>query len=313
MKMEEFNYLSANGKTNIHAVKWTTDKKILGVIQVAHGVTEYILRYKEFAEFFTNLGFIVVGNDHLGHGKSLIDNSEKMYCGPTGSWKYIVEDIHTLTQKTKEEYPNVPYILLGFSLGSFAVRDYLQKYHKEIDGTILVGTGYNNPLILKLLLKLVNNEAKKNNEKQSTPLIHKLTFETYNQKFKPNRTEYDWLCANNIELDKYINDPNRGSDFSIGLFRELLCSMISTCNKSLINNIEKDIPILLISGGSDPVGNNGYGVKKVYKLYKKANISDVTLKIYPNLRHDILRETNSKDIMKYIYNWIKEKFKLQDI
>ena len=151
MKMKEFNYLSANGKTNIHAVKWTTDKKILGIIQLAHEVTEYILRYKEFAKFFTNLGFVVVGNDHLSH------------------------------------------------------------------------------------------------------------------------------------------------------------------RKSLINNIEKDIPILLISGGSDPVENNGYGVKKVYKLYKKANISDVTLKIYPNLRHDILRETNSKNIMEYIYNWIKEKSKLQDI
>ncbi len=304
MKMEEFYYASSDKKSKIHAIKWIPEQEVKGVIQIVHGVTEYIGRYEEVAEYFTKLGYVVVGHDLLGHGDSLTYGKFKMYSGERGSFKYLVEDTRSLFNIIKKEYKNATYVMLGFSLGSFVVRSYLEKYSNDLDGTIIMGSGYTNPLLLKMILKLVNNEASKYREEETTPLIHKLTFETYNNNFKPNKTDYDWLCSNESSLKKYINDPKRGEEFSIGLFRELLEAMIETGKLKNIEKINKDLPILLISGSCDPVGNNTKGVKKVYSLYKKARISNVTMKFYPGLRHDILHEKEKKDICEYLSRWI---------
>ena len=308
MIKNEFYYPSADGKTQIHAVEWKPETEIKGVIQIAHGVTEYILRYENFAEFFTQKGFVVVGNDHLGHGQSIAPNGKPMYFGPNGSWNFVVKDIDTCKQMTKKKYPNVPYMILGFSLGSFLVRTYLIDYaQKPLDGAIIMGTGYIPNFKIAIAKMMANKEAKKVGEENTSPVIKSLTFETYNKLFKPNRTAFDWLCSNEEALDEYIKDPLRGENYSAGLFREMLTGMQYTAELKNIQKMNKKMPIFLLSGDKDPVGEFGKGVIKTHEIFKKAGIEDVEIKLYPNLRHDILHEKCKDTIYNDIYLWLKKK------
>ena len=307
MKMEEFYYKSADGKTEIHAVKWLPETDPIAILQIAHGVTEYIERYENLAKYFTEKGFIVCGNDHIGHGKSIAKEAKPMYFGPKGSWNFAVKDINECQKIISSEYSQLPYFMLGFSLGSFLLRTYLIDYDTNIDMAIIMGTGTVPKIQIKLAQMIVNNEAKKVGEDNTSPLIQKLTFETYNKSFEPNRTKYDWLCSNNESLDEYISDPMRGEDFSAGLFRELLEGMDYTNTYSNIKKMNKDIPILFMSGDKDPVGNQSKGVIQAYNKFKKFGIKSVDIKLYKDLRHDILHEKCKDDIYNDIYNFLAKK------
>ena len=307
MNKREFYYPSSDGKTRIHAVEWSPDESPKAILQIAHGVTEYILRYEEFAEYLTNKGILVVGNDHIGHGSSIAENAKPMYFGPEGSFKYAVDDVNTLYKTTKEKYENIPYIILGFSLGSFIVRRFLIDYPDTVDGAILVGTGQIAPIKIKIAKFIAKSEAKKHGEDNPTPMIKSLSFDNYNKLFKPNRTDYDWLCLSKTSLDKYIRDKNRGKELSAGLFREMLSGMEYTGNLENIKKMNKDIPIIFLSGEMDPVGEKGKSVKKAYSDFKKAGIKDVSMKLYKDLRHDILHEDNAEQIYQDILEFINEK------
>lgn len=309
MNKNEFYYLSADGKTQIHAVEWIPDEKPKAILQIAHGVTEYILRYEQFAEYLVEKGIMVVGNDHLGHGKSIAKDSEPMYFGPTGSWKWAVEDMYTCTKMIKEKYPEIPYYMLGFSLGSFLLRTYLIEYPKAIDAAIIMGTGETPPVQIALAKFIANKEAKKVGENHTSPMIKKLTFDTYNKFFAPNRTDYDWLCSDNEGLDEYIADPMRGGNLSAGLFREMLSGMKFTSEIKNLKKMNLNTPILFISGDEDPVGEKGKGVIKAYHKFQDIGMKDVEIKLYPKLRHDILHEKCKKEIYEYVYNWIEKKLK----
>ena len=307
MNKREFYYPSSDGKTRIHAVEWIPEEEPKAILQIAHGVTEYILRYEELAEFLTSKGIIVVGNDHIGHGSSIAENAKPMYFGPEGSFKYAVDDVNTLYKMIKEKYENIPYIILGFSLGSFIVRRFLIDYPDTVDGAILVGTGQIAPIKIKIAKFIAKSEAKKHGEDNPTPMIKSLSFDNYNKLFKPNRTDYDWLCLSKTSLDKYIKDEKRGKELSAGLFREMLSGMEYTGNLENIKKMNKDIPIIFLSGEMDPVGEKGKSVKKAYSDFKKVGIEDVDMKLYKDLRHDILHEDNCVEIYNDIYNFIKEK------
>lgn len=307
MTKKEFFYPSADGKTKIHAVEWRPEKEPVGVLQIAHGVTEYILRYEEFADYLTDKGFIVVGNDHLGHGKSIAEGAKPMYFGPKGSWNWVVKDIKSLKDMAKEKYPDIPYYMLGFSLGSFVLRTFLIDYPGDLDGAILMGTGQMSPIAIKIAKFMANKEAKKAGEENSTPTIHQLTFGTYNKIFAPNRTEYDWLCANEQALDEYIADPQKGGDFSAGLFRELLDGMLYSSSEKKVWWMDKKLPVLLISGDKDPVGDRGKGVRATEKVLRKAGVKDISVKMYSGLRHDILHEKEKDQVYADVYNWLNEK------
>lgn len=307
MKKEEFSFLSSNGKTNVYGIKWIPEDNMVGVICIAHGVTEHILRYEEFAKYFTERGIGVVGIDLLGHGKSIAEGMNPMYFGENGSWNFVVDDLDICQRLVREEYSDVPCCLLGFSLGSFLARTYVSKYPDAFNGLILVGTGQTPPLQIKLAQFVAKSEARKFGADQSSSMIRKLTFDTYNKKFQPNRTKFDWLCSNEESLDVFLRDPLRGEDLTSGLFYEMLSGMLLTGKDSTIQKMNKSVPVLFLSGENDPVGDSGKGVKKAYLSYKKNGIQDVEMKIYPNLRHDILHEINKEEVYQDIFCWVDKK------
>lgn len=317
MNKREFFYPSADGITNIHGVCWEPEhisiKKFKGIILIAHGVTEYIHRYENFAKCMTDAGYLVAGNDILGHGESISEQATPMYFGGVGSWDYLKEDLLALKRKMQQELAadfgdvkSVPCYMLGFSLGSFILRDYLISYPEEnIKGALILGTGQTPKPQIALAKWIANRESKKYGDAQQTQVIRKLTFGTYNKGFAPNKTDFDWLCANEESLMEYMNDPHRGEGFTPGLFREMLNGMAKVGNWRNVELMNKEIPVLFLSGMDDSVGEKGKGVKRAYESFQEAGMKYTQMKLYPGMRHDILREGQWKTVVADILAWLE--------
>lgn len=301
----EFYFPSADHTTTNHGIIWLPDQEPTAILQIVHGVTEYIDRYDAIAEFFVRKGVAVIGHDLLGHGKSVSASASKMYFGPAGSWHTVVRDIFSCHTRIRQQISDsLPCILLGFSLGSFLVRDFLIQYPGKVSGAVLAGTGQPSPAELAIAKLIAAHEGKIHGEANPTSTIHQMTFEQYNSKFQPARTDFDWLCSDEAVIDAYIQDPERGGDFSCGLFHELLKGMTYVGKRKNIRKMDPDTPILFISGDQDPVGAFGKGVKKVEKLYADCGLRTESI-LYPG-RHDILREQCNKDILEKIYQWMQQ-------
>lgn len=307
MTRNDFYYPSADWKTKLHGVEWLPERKPEAVLQIVHGVTEHMLYYEEMAQYFTDRGFVVVGNDHIGHGRSIADGARSMYFGPEGSWFWVERDAYACQKMMKEKYPDLPYTMLGLSLGSFVVRSILIRHPQELDGAILAGTGQTAAWMLRMTRNLARLEGRRKGEDKTTPLIKSLTFGTYNRKFSPCHTDYDWICASKEGLDTYIKDDLRGEAMSCGLFREMLTGMLFTGDLKDQKKMDENTPILLLSGEDDPVGEMGKGVKRTYESMVKAGVKDVSMKLYPGLRHDIFLEDNRQDIFQDMYQWMGDR------
>ena len=309
MRMKNTRLSCRDGKSLIGII-WIPDNEPKAILQITHGMTEHIGRYTHLAEELTAKGIIVAGFDLRGHGT----NAEDPLCASFGEngWEQSIEDMHIFYEYLKQEFSGYPYFMLGFSLGSFLLREYLCTYSDGIAGAAILGTGYQPKAILSIMTAIVKTQIAKNGFDQTTPLVQKLSFGTYNQKFMPNRTSADWLCADETELDKYLADPLCCEHISSGLFWQLLNAMKRTGERTAYLNWDKNIPVLLLSGKDDPVGDFGKGVEKVDCTMKRMGIKDVTMQLFPGARHDILHEECSgcaKQVREFLGDWILEKSK----
>lgn len=307
MVRNEFTFPSADGKTDIHAVEWLPEETPRAVLQISHGVAEYILRYEPLAEYLTARGIAAAGHDHLGHGGSVAPGGARLYFGPKGSWNWVVDDIYTRYGLLKKRFPDIPLFLLGHSMGSFLARTYLIRYPGTVDGAILMGTGQMSPALISGGRAVAALERRKVGEDQCSPLVDKLAFGAYNKRFAPNRTGFDWLSLDTENVDRYIADPLCGGSASIGLFREMLGGLRFISRPENLKKMNANTPVLFISGGMDPVGDCGKGVQRACRSFQRAGARDVSIRLYPELRHEILNEACREDIFRDLYLWLTEK------
>lgn len=291
----------------LHAVIWLPDdQNVTSVLQIAHGMTEHIGRYEAFTKYLTQHGIAVAGFDLRGHGHNEGD-TECAFFGENG-WDYALEDIHIFYQLLREKFPQAKHFMFGFSLGSFLLREYFTKYnHDDVAGAIIMGTGHQPAVVLSMLITVIKGEIKKVGWNQTTPLVQNLSFGTYNKKFKPNRTASDWLCADEKNLDEYICDEWCRKDISAGLFADLLGAMKRTGDSKACANWKKDMPVLLLSGKDDPVGDFGKGVQAVYQQIVKNGMKQVQIELFDGARHDLLHEEKSgaaPKAKKMILDWL---------
>lgn len=307
MVRQEFTFLSADGVTQLHTVLWLPEGEVRAVLQLVHGVSEYILRYEPLAEFLAGHGFAVVGHDHLGHGLSVAEGKPRLYFGPRGSWDWVVADVRTLQESTRRKFPGVPYFILGHSMGSFLLRTYLARHPGTVDGAIIMGTGHMSAPVLAAAKLFAAWQIRRVGEQNPSPAVMKLSFGTYNRMFAPNRTPYDWVTLSRATVDAYVTDPMCGENPSIGLFREMLDGMAFMGRPENIRNMDADLPVIFLSGAMDPVGGCGRGVEKAYRLFQKNGMKRVSMKLYPQLRHEILNEDCREDIFRDILHWLTEQ------
>lgn len=289
----------------LHAVIWQPEADVKAILQIVHGMTEHMGRYERFAADLCSYGIAVAGFDLRGHGNNP-GNPEVASFGK-GGWTASIEDMHQFFGELHQRFPGVPHYMLGFSLGSFLLREYLGMYPEGVAGAIIAGTGHEPGWLLGILMALVKGEIKKSGFNGTTDLIKMLSFGTYNQNFKPNRTEADWLCSDTAELDQYLADPLVRKNISASLFWELLGSMKRTGTAESYAAWNKEMPVLLLYGTEDPVGKSGKGVTRLHSMLQRAGLYHLDCQQFPNARHDIFHEESNgtaESVRHGIADWL---------
>ena len=311
MIKKEFTFLSSDQKTNIHAITCLPkDNNFTRVFQIIHGMCEYIERYLPFIEYLATKGFIVVGHDQLGHGQSINSEEDLGYVGEPDPNDLLIKDIHILRSITQKKYPDLPYFMCGHSMGSYLLRQYICSYSKGLAGIIILGTGYMSPCETLMSLGFLNFLACFKGMRHRSKLTKKISFELgpYKKYDHENKDiNNSWISRDPEIVKQYYADKKCQFDFTINGFFGLVTAIRYSCNPSNVAKINKDIPILFVSGDKDPVGNNGEGVKKAYEIMKLIGSLDVTLKLYEGSRHEVLNELNRDEVYEYILNWVNEK------
>lgn len=299
------NLQSTDGKNNLHVVLWEPEGEVKAVVQISHGMLEYIERYDDFAQYLNAHNILVVGNDHLGHGHTA-ESGDMGYFGD-GKSKTVVEDLHSVTKYVKKLFgENIPYFLLGHSMGSFMTERYIMTYGNEVSGAILCGTGYTSRFKLGFVHIILSVIKIFKGERYRSSSLKKAIFGGYNKKINNPKSENDWLTRDEKTISDYNNDKYSSFLFTINGYETLFDVINFFENKDNINKIPKNLPVYLASGKEDPVGNYGKGVTKVYNLYKKAGIEDVHMKLYEDDRHEIINELDKDNVHKDILNWIEQ-------
>lgn len=305
---DEFYFPSKDGNTEIHTIEWKPEGEVKAVLQLCHGMVEYIRRYDEFAEFMCSRGYYVVGNDHLGHGKSVQSKSEYGFFNEKYGNACVIGDMHTLRQRTMKKYPDVPYFILGHSMGSLLVRQYIQLYGNGLSGAVLLGVVSDQKKAVLLCGKrLCRLMAAFRGWHFRSKFIDGMVLGSYNKKFKPARTRVDWMTSDREHLDAYVADPLCSFVFTVNAYYSMFTGMLNMEKKESIYMIPKTLPILFASGTDDPVGNFGKGVRKIYEQYKAAGLQDVTLRLYAGDRHELLNETDRQQVYQDLFDWLEEK------
>ena len=272
-------------------------------LQILHGMAEHGSRYERFAKFLNKNGIAVFCHDQRGHGDTASDD-EKGWFAEKDGWMRIARDAYELANYISSEYSSPRMFLMGHSMGSFLARTMMILYPNFYCGIIAMGTGSSQGIAGKVGKMIAKHEIKKNGSKTPSELLNKLSFSSYNKKFEPTKTAFDWLSCDSLEVEKYVRDSDCGFVCSCGLFYDMIQGIEFANNKEKAERLPKDLPILLISGEQDPVGKFSKGVHKVYELYKAAGIADLSLKLIPEARHEILNEVSRKDTSEYIMDWI---------
>ena len=306
MKKYTEKIASTDSKNNLNVIIWETEKEPIGVLQIVHGMAEYIDRYDNFAKYMTEQGFNVIGHDHLGHGHSVSDEHDYGFFAEENGDKIIIEDMHSVTQYAREKWEELPNFILGHSMGSFCLRQYLTKYSNDVFGAIIMGTGWIPSAAALLGKTIATNTCKSKGSHTVNPLLIKLTLEPYNKPFAPARTNCDWLSRDEKQVNLYVNDKLCGFDFTAGAYKDFFTILEKIAKNRQLIGMRKSLPILITSGSVDPVGGKK-ACEKLNAQYKRCGIDDVTLKLWENDRHEILNELDKSDVYDYIYNWLKSK------
>ena len=304
---KDFYFNSSTGKNKIHARMCVPDAEPRAIVQIIHGIAEYIDRYDEFMSFLADNGIIAVGTDHLGHGKSIESDEQTGFFAYDNGWDYVVRDEEVLRLAMHENYPELPIIVFGHSMGSFMARTLLIRYPDAFNAAIISGTGNQGAALVNGGLFMGNLVTGLKGAHHYSKFLNNLEFGSYNKIYDNPKTEYDWLSRDEANVQKYIDDPLCGFIPSCSLFRDMMTGVKFITNKKNLTAMNKDMPVYFMSGDMDPVGECGKGVQKAYNNFLEAGMKDVSIKLYPGGRHEMLNEINKDEVYTDILAWLESK------
>lgn len=305
VKFSNFTFLSSDGGHSCYAALWQPEGETpRGVVQIVHGVAEHMGRYDRFARFLAEHCWAVCGEDHLGHGETGSQDGKFGYFGPEDGWELVTRDVRQLRLLMGERFPGAPYFLLGHSMGSFLTRTYLCRYPGTVDGAVLSGTGQESALLVGAGKVLAGLIARLREPEAVSPLVNELSLGAYNKKFRPNRTSADWISRDEKVVDAYLRDPWCTFTPTVGMFRDMLGGLQYIASDRALSQMDPDTPVYLFSGDQDPVGACGKGVRKVYGYFQRHGTKDLTIKLYPGGRHEMLNELNREEVYGDVLSWL---------
>lgn len=293
-KQREF-FPSTNGSDTICYYKYTPEGEIKAVFQIVHGMAENAERYECFAEYLCGKGYAVYAHEHVGHGGSAKDEEHLGIFLDGNQAETMVEDVRKMCAIAKEENPGKKLVLMGHSMGSFVVRLFAAKYGAAIDGLVISGTGGPNPaagagLALVKVMKVFKGKDYR------SKLVDKMAFGKFNDRYENHRTAYDWLSRDEKIVDDYISSVYCGFLFSLDGMKALMEVNTGANKPKIFQSTPKALPIYIVSGDMDPVGDYGAGIQKVYESYLAAGLEKCSMKLYHESRHEILNEQNKEEV-----------------
>lgn len=307
VKKEELYFDSRDGVSRIHAIRWIPDGEPRAILQIVHGMAEYVDRYHDFAVKMAERGFLVIGEDHLGHGLSVQGEGTYGYFCENDPATVVVRDVHRLKKLTQKEYPGIPCFIMGHSMGSFITRNYICKYGTGVEGAVIMGTGMQKKAVVSSAKKMAAAQKIIHGSKYRSKVLDKAAFGQYNKRIENPKTESDWLSKDEKKVEEYINDPLCGFTFTVNGFQTLFELIWRLYQQDNLDNMPKDLPIMFVSGTDDPVGDYFEGVERAIESFKATGMQDITVKKYEKGRHELLNEPEWEQIAEDIYSWLLEK------
>lgn len=310
MKCEYYDltFPSSDGKSTVFAEVYLPkdNKSPRGIIQLSHGMIDYVTRYGELAEFLCGRGFIFAGNHHLGHGKTASCDEDFGYFAERDGIEYLIGDLHKMNGYLKKTYPGIPVYMLGHSMGSFLARIYAERYPESISGVALQGTA--GPHLFTWLGKLlVRAKMKTRGDRYRSKTVDRLAFRHYNMRFPKHEGRNAWITRNVKLLDKKCEDKYSSFIFTLSGYHDLF-HMLDMCNcREHYKSYPKNMPTYIASGGMDPVGEFGRGPGYVFRRLKKEGCREVEIKIYEGARHELFNETNREEVFCDLAKWLDER------
>ncbi|SKB96946.1 Lysophospholipase, alpha-beta hydrolase superfamily [Lachnospiraceae bacterium] len=289
-KPEVFTIDSRDGKTKLHCEKLVPSGKVRAILIVAHGMNEYFDRYHEMSEFLEGEGILVAGLDHLGHGHTAEAQGESGYFADRDGATVLVRDVHRLKKTIESDYPGVPVFVMGHSMGSFIIRNYINVYGRGIKGAILMGSGWRSVCEVKAGRILAKFMGKIKGRHSRSLFLTALIMKKYGESFPVEDGPLGWICSIPDIRNEFEVDPLRGDDFTIGAYNDLIDLALRAEDFRRASMIPSELPLLLLSGEDDPVGDFGKGVEQTAQFYRNAGIRDVIVKLYKGNRHEVYHD-----------------------
>ena len=302
-QMIDFTVPSTVPGRSLHAFRCVPDGEVKAILQLSHGMVEFIDRYKPLAEYLAGRSILVTGHDHLGHGGSIRTRDDYGYFAEPDGNRAVLADLHAMTVRTKELYPGVPYFLLGHSMGSFYARQYLCEYGHELDGAIIMGTGFQPKALVQFAKTLCRVLAVFHGWHYRSNFVAHTSFLGYNKGLE-GRTTHDWLNRDHAEVDKYLADERCTFTFTLNAYYSMFSGILRLHDPAFLAKMPKDLPLLFLAGDADPVGEQGKGVRRAIQSLKDAGVQNIECKLYPGARHELLMETNKQEVFADIADWL---------
>ena len=306
IRTTHFHYPSARDGCSIHALEWAPEGPPRGIVHLVHGISEHIGRYDETARFLAEHGFLVCGEDHLGHGRTVTDGSYGFFA-PENGWTLAARDVRALRKLEGARHPNLPYFLLGHSMGSFLTRTYLILWPGTVSGAVLMGTGQEPAPLVALGERISALECRRLGPRGVSPLVHTLSLGAYNRRFRPSRTPSDWLSRDPAEVDAFLADPLCQSRPTVSLFRDMMGGLQLIARRDQLARMDPSVPVCFLSGQEDPVGGMGRGVEQVVRMFQDAGCRDLSLHLYPGARHELFHEQNRREVWADLLDWLEDR------
>jgi len=299
-------FKSADKENNIaYYIYLPYGTKIKGVVQIVHGMCEYIERYEDFADFLCENGYIVCGIDNLGHGSSVKSENDYGFFGEKDGWKLLVKDAVAFTRMMRERYSAFPYFILGHSMGSLIVRTILAKYSEYYSGALIIGTAALHG-VADACLALTETTAKVRGSHYRSRIYDRMMFGMSNARIDDPKTDYDWVCSDKDVVEKYAVDPKCSFIFTVRGLYDLIMLAKYVSKKDWADKVADHLPVFIGSGAEDPVGHYGKAPREVFERLTKAGQSSVELHIYPDMRHEIINEIGKREVYDDILGWLSE-------
>jgi len=291
--------------TSLAVYKWPAPEgTIKAVVQIVHGLAEHAARYDRLAQALRRAGYAVYASDHRGHGQTSRGPREFGHFADREGFERVVDDQYAVNRQIVSESPRLPVVLFGHSFGSFVSQRYLGLYGDSIQAAVLSGTTGGGAALMKVALGIAKMERLRLGARNTSALMQKLTFGGYNNAFKPTKTEFDWLSRDADEVAKYVADPLCGFAVTTQAWCDLLAGMVANEDPALRARIPKHLPIYIMSGAVDPTGRASVGPKALAAAYESAGLDQVTLRLYPEGRHELINETNREEVTRDLIAWL---------